>query len=330
MKSLSSVGLGLSLVFGCLFLALVAELYYLLWWKKRALNPNRDTNIEDGYSSRETAARESFYKFCWKKPSSLRSAPLKLNPQNFCSSHETLVHEPQAQHHHGNSNKDSCPFGEDGVEEGSVEAELMRMHNFSGPPRFLFTINEETKEDLESHEDAKSRGDRSRKGSRSKSLSDLFHFVETTPYLTPVASPPYYTPPLTPVKSSHNSQHGFNIFFGSASEAEFNWLRSSPPPMFQFLKDAEDKLWRRKFSEEIDIPSSSSFIKDEENGSFITLVNKKNQEELLNIDQHDQSVFQFPSNTSQVLPLASSPPTFKLSSSNNNKFTVNQMLEQSQ
>ncbi|KAI3747101.1 hypothetical protein L6452_09546 [Arctium lappa] len=29
-----SVGLGLSLVFGCLLLALVAELNYLLWWKK--------------------------------------------------------------------------------------------------------------------------------------------------------------------------------------------------------------------------------------------------------------------------------------------------------
>lgn len=35
MKSLSSVGLGLSIFFGCLVLALIAEVYYLLWWKKR-------------------------------------------------------------------------------------------------------------------------------------------------------------------------------------------------------------------------------------------------------------------------------------------------------
>ncbi|KAL3523799.1 hypothetical protein ACH5RR_016633 [Cinchona calisaya] len=261
MKSLSSVGLGLSLVFGCLFLALVAELYYLLWWKKRI--PSRD-DIEDGYSSSNTGnAREFSCRFCWKK---------KLNPQHFCSSsHEiTLVHDPQAQHH-GNSNKDLWPFGED-------------MHNFSGPPRFLFTIKEETKEDLESHEDAKSRGERSRKGSRSKSLSDIFHIVET-PFLTPVASPPYFTPPLTPLKSY---------------EAEFNWLRSSsPPPMFQFLKDdAEEKLWgRSKITEEIDqdfvhrnddVPSTSMFLKDEESGSYITLniVNWKKQEELSCPDVH--------------------------------------------
>lgn len=322
MKSLSSVGLGLSIVFGCLFLALLLELYYLLWWKKRNF-PNRLNNIEDGYSSTTgTSGREFSYIFCCKNSSSLRS------------SDETLVHEPQV-HHYSNSNKDLMPFGED-----TVEAELMRMHNFSGPPRFLFTIKEETKEDLES-EDAKSRGERSRKGSRSKSLSDLFHLVET-PFLTPIASPPYFTPPLTPVKSAQNTQqHGFSSFFGSASEAEFNWLRSSPPPMFQFLKDAEDKLWRRKLkvTEEIDqdfvhrsvvdVPSTSTFVKDEENGSFITLIiNKKNQDEL-NKDQqgHHQSLLQFPSNTSQVLPLASSPPTFK--STSNGKSTMNQMLQQS-
>lgn len=327
MKSLSSVGLGLSLVFGCLFLALVAELYYLLWWKKRI--PNRHS-IEDGYSTTGTAAKEFFYMFCWKKPSSLRSAALKLNPQHICSSHETLVHEPQAQHH-GNSNKDLWPYGED-----SVEAELVRMHNFSGPPRFLFTIKEETKEDLES-EDAKSRGERSRKGSRSKSLSDLFHVVET-PYLTPIASPPYYTPPLTPVKSLYHSQPGFNSFFGSANEAEFNWSRSSASPMFQFLKDAEDKLWRRKltvkeefdqdFVHRNDVPSTSTVLTDEENESFVTLVVNKKKE--LKNDQHDQNVnvLQFPSNTSQVLPLASSPPTFKLTS--DNKSTMNQMLQQGQ
>ena len=56
MKSLSSVGLGLSVVFGCLFLALVAELYYLLWWKKRFANGR----IENDYSS---PARELFYMF---------------------------------------------------------------------------------------------------------------------------------------------------------------------------------------------------------------------------------------------------------------------------
>ena len=70
------------------------------------------------------------------------------------------------------------PFGE----EGTVESELMRLHNLAGPPRFLFPIKEETKEDLESE-------DRSRKGSRTRSLSDLMLTIDT-PFLTPVASSP--------------------------------------------------------------------------------------------------------------------------------------------
>ncbi|KAA8534225.1 hypothetical protein F0562_031582 [Nyssa sinensis] len=215
---------------------LVAELYYLLWWKKRITN----REIEDDYIS---PAREFLYMFCWKKPSSLSSTA--LNPQELCSSvriTNTHVHDPQAQlHMHSSMDFLFKPFGEDGA-----ETELMRLQNLSGPPRFLFTIKEETKEDLES-EDGRSRGDKSRKGSRNRSLSDLLLTVET-PFLTPLASPPYFTPPLTPMDSSYN-QHGFNPLCESSTDAEFNRIRSSPPPKFKFLKDAEDKLYRRKLME---------------------------------------------------------------------------------
>ncbi|GKB73565.1 hypothetical protein Tco_0934977, partial [Tanacetum coccineum] len=51
------------------------------------------------------------------------------------------------------------------LEEESFDLELMRIHNLHGPPRFLATINEETKEDLESL--------RSRNCSRTRILSDL-------------------------------------------------------------------------------------------------------------------------------------------------------------
>uniref|UniRef100_A0A5B6YVS7 Uncharacterized protein n=1 Tax=Davidia involucrata TaxID=16924 RepID=A0A5B6YVS7_DAVIN len=288
MRSLSSVGLGLSLVFGCLLLALVAELYYLLWWKKRITN----REIEEDSSS---PTREFLNMFCWKKASSLSSTA--LNPQELCSSvriTDTQVHEPQAQLHL-HSNKDlwiNKPFGEDGAES---TAELMRLQNLSGPPRFLFTIKEETKEDLES-EDGKSRGDKSGKGSRRRSLNDL------------LASPPYFTPPLTPMDSSYNNNHGFNSLF-----------ESSPPPKFKFLRDAEDKLHRRKLMEEAEkgvhksngvvqddgfkAPSTSMFLKDEENGSFITLIVAKNKERELN---HHHHLPQYHSSSSQVLPLASS------------------------
>lgn len=311
MKSLSSVGLGLSVVFGCLLLALIAELYYLLWWKKRFTR----REIESDYSN---PAREFLYMFCWRRPSSLSHTA--LNPQELCSSAtDTLVQEPQSQHHlHSNtSNKDFLfkPFGSSG--EDSMEAELMRLHNLSGPPRFLFTIIEETKEDLES-EDSKSRGDiKSRKGSRNKSLSDLLLTVET-PYLTPLASPSFFTPPLTPINSSHN-QHGtgFNPFFESSTDAEFSKMKSSPPPKFKFLQEAEEKLYRRRLVEEAEKKAhktdvvqenriikapTSKFLKHEDEGSFITIIVDKNK---------DQQLPQFHSSSSQVLPLATSPSTYR-------------------
>ncbi|XP_061996738.1 uncharacterized protein LOC133714604 [Rosa rugosa] len=324
MKSLSSVGLGLSVVFGCLFLALIAELYYLLWWKKRLTN----REIEDDYSS---PSKEVFYMFCWRRTSKSLSH-MAQSPQQLCSSFritDTLVHQPNAQlqlHMHTASNNDLLlkPF-----EEDELDAELMRLQSASGPPRHLFTIVEETKEDLES-EDAKSRcGDKSQKGSRSKSLSDLLITVET-PYLTPLGSPTLFTPPLTPV-DSHN-QHGFNFsspLFESKSDAEFNRIRSSPPPKFKFLQEAEEKL-RVKLKEQAeeglqknDGPveekeskaskaSMSKFLKDEDqDGSYITIIIDKNKERELN--HHLHHLQQHHSSTSQVLPLVSSPSAFRSS-----------------
>ncbi|KAM7492047.1 hypothetical protein LguiA_034968 [Lonicera macranthoides] len=287
MRSLSSVGLGLSLVFGCLLLALIAELYYLLWWKKR-IN-NRD--IEEDYSN---PTREFLYSSCFKKPHSLSSTA--LNPQELCSSVRITnahVHEPQAQPQAQLfPSKDFWlkPFGD----EDSVDDELL---NLSGPPRFLFTINEETKEDLES-EDAKS---------RTRSLSDTILTIET-PFLTPLASPSCFTPPLTP-KGSSFGHNGFSPLFKSATDEEFNRVSSSPPPKFKFLRDAEDKLQKRELMEKSEfgftqdhggrVTLNSTFLKDEQNGSFISLVVAKKKEKGTS------------SSSSQVLPLAASPPTFR-------------------
>ncbi|KAF8396782.1 hypothetical protein HHK36_018414 [Tetracentron sinense] len=302
MRPLSSLGIGLSLVFGFLFLALIAELYYLLWWKKRINN----REIEEDYSS---SARELFYLFCWKRPSSLSSTV--LNSQQLCNSVRiTDAHGNQSNtqlHMHSGSSKDLLlkPFGEDGV-----ETELVRLHSLSGPSRFLFTIKEETKEDLES-EDGKSRGDKSRKGSRSRSLSDLLITVET-PYLTPLSSPPFFTPPLTPMDPY--SHHGFNPLFESSTDAEVNGIRSSPPPKLKFLKDAEEKLHRRKLREDSEkrvyknggyveedvekAPCTSSMVKDEEeDGSFITIIVGKNKEKELH---HYYHLPQYHSSSSQL------------------------------
>ncbi|KAK4717810.1 hypothetical protein R3W88_016148 [Solanum pinnatisectum] len=117
----------------------------------------------------------------------------------------------------GASSSSSSSLKLEGYKEDNEEAELMRLHNL----RFLSTIKEETKEDLESE-------DGSRKCSKSRSFSDI------TLILTPLSSPP--------VKSQEFS---FNPLF----ESEIKSMKSSPPPKFKFLRDAEEKLIRRLIEE---------------------------------------------------------------------------------
>ncbi|XP_071734522.1 uncharacterized protein [Rutidosis leptorrhynchoides] len=272
MRSSSRVGLGLSLVFGCLLLALIAELYYLLWWKKKRVT-NRE--IQESYNS---PAKEFLYLFCWKKPSSLSSTGLTT---------DTQVHEPQP----SSSQSWFRPLGEH-YDDLTVESELLRLHNLSGPPRFLFTIKEETKEDLESE-------DRSKKGSRGRSLSDVVFSVET-PYFTPIASPSFLTPPRDSTLKT------FSPLRHSTSDAEFNRIWASPPPNFKFLRDAEDKLQKSKLIEKSRVDgcvqkSDEYKIKGDENGSFITVI----------VSNEKEISHQYPSSSSQVLPLVASPPTFR-------------------
>ncbi|KAL1323103.1 hypothetical protein HN51_068134 [Arachis hypogaea] len=293
MKSLSSVGLGLSIVFCCLLLALVAEVYYLLWWKKRITTNNREIENHN-YGN---PFKELLYMFCWKKPSpstlSLSSSSLRHNTGFTCSSmstSDTLVHDPESQ----TNNKEFHfkPFGED--------AEYMRQQELLGPPRFLFTIVEESKEDLES-DDGKSKG----KGSRGRSLGDLL--VVETPYLTPNASPSFFTPPFTP--SSPYNQHGFNPLFESTTESEFNRIKSSPPPKFKFLQEAEEKL-RRKLQEGENNKGNNNVDEVDDCSTMTTIVDKKTEREVNNHSHHHNhhhhhNLPQHHSSSSQVLPLAS-------------------------
>ncbi|KAG7019199.1 hypothetical protein SDJN02_18157, partial [Cucurbita argyrosperma subsp. argyrosperma] len=92
-----------------------------------------------------------------------------------------------------------------GDEQEEEEEEVMGIYDLAGQPRFLFTIKEESNEDLESEE------------SRTRRLSDIITAIET-PYFTPMASPPLKaSPPLSCLDSY--KLHGFNPLF-----------ESSPPP----------------------------------------------------------------------------------------------------
>ncbi|KAK1394527.1 Proteoglycan 4 C-terminal part like [Heracleum sosnowskyi] len=245
MGSLSHLGIGLSFLFGCLLLGLIAELYYVIYWKKRY------TNMEMQDSSHPTnATSEISYLFCWK--SSIISRKQQL-PTSVKNGHDQDLQMLKIYN------------GEEGV-----ESELMRLHNLCGPPRFLFTIKEETKEDLES-EDEKSRGERSisRKGSRNKSLAEHLACVETPNNLTPLASPI--------MKKSQSldcySHHGFNPFFESWTDVEINKLRLSPPPKIKFLKDAEEKLMKK-------LMEDGERKWHEKDSSFVTVVvSESNQSE---------------------------------------------------
>ncbi|XP_009384831.2 uncharacterized protein LOC135627094 [Musa acuminata AAA Group] len=288
MRSLSGLGIGLSVVSGCLFLALVAELCYLFWWRKIS-----DGDMEDRYRCRACLPAKGLVQlFCWKKPHSLSFAAPDRVDVTSCSD-------------------EGQPEGKDLLlnplrREDTVEAELMRFHGLPGPPRLLFTIKEESKEDLES-EDSMSRGGRSRKGSRRKSLNDLF-LSSDTPFMTPLPSPPLFSPAPTPFDCY--KQSGFNPLFESSKEEDLIRMWSSPPPKFKFLKDAEEKLHRKNLmGEETGHPShpppraiSRPTVPEEEDGSFITIVIGKNRDRG---QQHHPC-------SSQVTPVPSSPSSIKL------------------
>nr|GMD69345.1 uncharacterized protein LOC109192880 [Ipomoea batatas] len=297
MASFSGLGIGLSFVFGCILMGLVGELYYLLWVKRRIRGREKEDNGDTPKS-----ASEFGFLFCWKKPRSGigRTGTQELtnsvrNPETICQNKDLEM----------GTGKDSLlkGYGEEGV-----ESELMRLHNLCGPPRFLFTIKEETKEDLESE------GGRSRKGSRTRSLSDLIMAADT-PLLSPMSSPP--SKPL-PIDSF--SLHGFNPLFESSTDAELNRLKSSPPPKFKFLRDAEEKLIRRLVEEAersalrssggslqdftAKPPSNPPVATEEKAGSFMSFLVRSKEREL------QQPLPIYHSTPSQVLPLASSPSAF--------------------
>ncbi|KAJ8511444.1 hypothetical protein OPV22_001878 [Ensete ventricosum] len=288
MSSLSSLGIGLSAVSGCLFLALVAELCYLLWWRKMS-----NGDMEDRYRAC-CPAKELLHLFCWKKPHSLSfAAPNRVDATSRSDEGQLEGKDLLLNPLRGEEN---------------VEAELMRFHGLPGPPRLLFTIKEESKEDLES-EDSRSRGGGSRKGSRGKSLNDLFLSSDTIPFMTPLPSPPLLSPAPTPYDCYRQS--GFNSLFESSKEEDFIRMWASPPPKFKFLKDAEEKLHRKKLMEEGTGPPSHPpapaaisrlSVPEEEDESFITIVIGKNS---------DRGQQNHPS-SSQVTPLPSSPSSIKL------------------
>ncbi|KAL9238785.1 hypothetical protein vseg_013162 [Gypsophila vaccaria] len=216
MAILSGLGLVLTIVFGCLLLALVAELYYLLWWKKQRItscNSNNSNNsISHGHDSSSIEldysnhTKEMFYLFCWDKPTSVTTT--LNNDPGLAVANKNNGHGPDLE---------SGGVGNNNVvkDQEGVDVELMRLHNLVGPPRFLFTIKEESKEDLESEDEVF----KSRKND---------------------------------VNNNNNNNYDNPLYEGNV-ENELSRMRwsssSSPPPKFKFMRDAEEKLYRKLVEE---------------------------------------------------------------------------------
>ncbi|KAK4279907.1 hypothetical protein QN277_011607 [Acacia crassicarpa] len=117
--------------------------------------------------------------------------------------------------------------GGDDPEEGQIQTQAWR---YSESPRFLFTIEEGTKEGSESESVNKS----------SCRVSPCDSFIVETPYFTPVASAasPCLASPITLPLS-------LNPHFESANDdsAEFNRVKSSstPPSRFKLLQQTQEK-----------------------------------------------------------------------------------------
>ncbi|KFK27464.1 hypothetical protein AALP_AA8G386500 [Arabis alpina] len=281
MKTISGLGIGLSLVFGFLLLALVAEIYYLLRWKKHKKRVISQESEEEREEEQQQIgyAKELIQLFCFKKPQSLQA-------NNGGREGEI------------SRNQDVNPDLELGLMKHlnggdlGFEAELMKLHN----QRFLFTIMEETKADLESDDGKSKLGSRSRR----RSLSDLPNDYNT-PGFTPLASP-------TTLKSSSPlesySHHGFNPLFESNGELEFNKFfrsSSSPPPKFKFMRDAEEKLRRRmieeaKRREGLASNSPKTDLSNLTQGSFLKFMNPREKKQ--SIQETDETVSFSPSSSS--------------------------------
>ncbi|CAO2145227.1 unnamed protein product [Urochloa humidicola] len=240
MRALSRIGVGLAVVSALLLLALTAELYYIFVHKRR-----RAAAISDAASSPSSSSRELLQLFCFKKP-----------PAALASTY--AVQQPPS------AVAVSAVAGVEDDDDETVEAQLMRLGSVVGPTRLLFTIKEETREDLES-DDGRSR--------RSRSLGELMHCSEATPpLLTPRASP-----------SPAAMDNSYNPLFESPAASPGPPLAPavSPPPKFQFLKDAEEKLYRRALAEEAmrarrSPQQPASPVAGGEDGGYITIVVGKN------------------------------------------------------
>ncbi|KAL2533470.1 hypothetical protein Adt_06821 [Abeliophyllum distichum] len=204
---LSKLGKVLTIIFVISLVALFAELFYVLWRRRvfRRKNPLATSDGGGDQLSHSSCSDSSFLSIAsW--PSSK-----ELLYSFFIRSHSRVEHNsvtPTSDRDNLNSN------GPSEMEE--IDIDVMTLQEMYGPPRFLFTIKEEEREELEA---VAEKIDNNNNNKENVSLQECFIVAEessdvvvavavdiddhdgcdTLPFSTPCASPMYFTPSSSPV-----------------------------------------------------------------------------------------------------------------------------------
>lgn len=201
MKALNNLGTVLTVVFSACLAALVVEILYVLWRRRRFLRRSVTSSGADGeFRSNSDSlytkpSKELLYFFCWKNQTP------RIEPDSTT---------PQA------ASAVAPPVPADGAD--ALVEEMMKLQGMYGPSRVLFTIKEEEMEVTE-NDDSSIENELVKSKKRKKSSSDFCFegaiandvVVEvddvTTPFWTPCASPQYYyTPSPSPPRDGNLSR----------------------------------------------------------------------------------------------------------------------------
>lgn len=220
MGGLSKLSRVLTIIFLISVVTLFAELFYVLWRRRvfRRRNPQASTAVDGGgdqpshYSSSDSSflsiasSKEFLYAFCIRSHSHSRVEP--------------------------NSTTPTSSNGESEIEE--IDSDIVKLQVMHGPSRFLFTIKEEEKEDLESVAEKSLCSSAEKESNKSNSISirervtlkECLEVVEEPPkaamvvhdhgdgggvrdeaeFPTPCDSPMYFTPLASPIHEEVNDR----------------------------------------------------------------------------------------------------------------------------
>ncbi|XP_010262971.1 PREDICTED: uncharacterized protein LOC104601369 [Nelumbo nucifera] len=185
MSGLSKLVIGLTVVFVVSVVALIAQVVYVIWCRRRFRRENSTGEPDFTGKPFASPSKELLYFFCWKNQSRIEPA---VPPTSLAS---------------------------DAQDAAPELVDPLKWHGLYGPSRVLFTIKEE-REDAESQKSSAERKPKKRQSleecfevTNSEELEEIVKVeVEVergTPFTTPCGSPPYYTPCPSPPREVQRS-----------------------------------------------------------------------------------------------------------------------------